>query len=508
MSHRRLLALVLLGSIGFILAFYYNTRFQMRFSAMQPPLNTGPGAIVVGAGLAGLSAASQLLTQNIPVLLLERATKPGGNSIKASSGINGAPTRYQSVSDDAFYADTIRSAGSAIEDMRKSREKLIATLTNESKESVEWLADEVGVDLSKVSQLGGHSIARTHRGSGQTPPGAAIVTTLLKALQESALFQLKTSCTVTKILSSQSRVTGVRYVCNDGTKHEALGPVIVTSGGFAGDAQGLLSQYRPDLANFPSTNEPRPGSHALLRDLGARLIDMGLVQVHPTGFIDPANPSNPLKFLAAEVLRGEGGLLLMDGKRFVNELQTRENMTAAIMASAPTSTSPKQWNVQLVLDEGTYESAKSHVGFYLFKSLMRKCTIADLGANALDSIRGYANAAAKGPDHFHRTSFANWKLMDPRPESVVYVGSVTPVVHFTMGGVMISERAEVLREDEGRIEGLWAAGEITGGVHGGNRLGGSSLLECVVFGRRAGNECAEYVLEGKGDKDEVLHISV
>ncbi|KAF3914996.1 hypothetical protein AA313_de0203496 [Arthrobotrys entomopaga] len=452
-------------------------------------------AIVVGSGLAGLAAASELVSQGLPVRVLERAANPGGNSIKASSGINGAPTKYQPLQDDAFYSDTIKSAGSAISVMKEQRETLIGTLTNSSSSAISWLVETKGIDLSKVAQLGGHSFPRTHRGSGGPPPGFSIISTLLKSLKESPLFHLQTSCTVTKLIHEGSRVQGVEYVCENSEKEELHGPVIFASGGFGGDSEGLLAQYRPDLTGYPSTNDPRPGTQPLLTAVGAQLIDMDLVQVHPTGFVDPADPLSPRKFLAAEMLRGEGGILLLNGKRFVNELETRENVKNAIIASKPTSISPKQWSVTLVVDEATYVAAKSHIDFYVFKGLMRKTTIAELGQDALNSIGEYSSMVAVGKqnDEFGRKSFANWSLTDPTLESVIYVGTVTPVVHFTMGGVLINERSEVIDESGGKIENLWAAGEITGGVHGNNRLGGSSLLECVVFGRIAGDQCAKYM---------------
>ncbi|OCL13140.1 Flavocytochrome c [Glonium stellatum] len=451
------------------------------------------GAIVVGSGLAGLSAASQLISYNVPVHLLERSLKPGGNSIKASSGINGAPTKYQAVPDAEFYGDTLKSVGKVLVNSRDKRENLISVLTNSSSDAISWLAEEKGIDLSKVAQLGGHSRPRTHRGSGQTPPGASIVTTLLNALKTSPLFQLKTSCLVTRVLKTGNEVTGVEYTCDGGESEELYGPVVFTSGGFAGDTEGLLGHYRPDLAGFPSTNDPKPGSQKLLTDVGAQLLDMELVQVHPTGFVDPKNPLTSLKFLAAEVLRGEGGLLMLDGRRFYNEMETRENITNAITRTPAADASPRQWNIQLVLDEGVYNAAKSHIDFYLWKGLMHKATVADLGPNALASIQQYANSAAGlSVDPFGRGTFANWALREVAPESIVYVGRVTPVVHFTMGGVVINERSEILGANDIPIRGLWAAGEVTGGIHGENRLGGSSLLECVVFGRIAGDHAAAF----------------
>jgi len=444
----------------------------------QPP----PKCIVVGAGLAGLSAASQLLTHNIPVLLLERAAKPGGNSIKASSGVNGAPTRYQSGADDAFFSDTVKSAGKAMLTSTTHREQLISALTDQSAGAIDWLVDEKGVDLSQVAILGGHSVARTHRGKGGTPPGYAIISALRSSLEKSSLLRIRTDCTVTKILKKNSRVSGVYFRCKDGVEERADGPVVFAAGGFGGDTHGLLTEYRPDLSGFPATVDVRPGAQPLLTAVGAQLIDMDLVQVHPTGFVDPAHPTLFSKFLAAEVLRGEGGILMRNGERLVNELDTRENVTSAITAYSPDESTLKQWDIQLVLDESVYQACKSHVDFYIFKGLMKKTLVSELGPTALATLQKYGKViSGEQKDEFGRSEFSSWGLTDPTSESVVYIGRVTPVVHFTMGGVVMNENAQVLDNQRNPIEGLWAAGEITGGVHGANRLGGSSLLECIVF---------------------------
>jgi len=463
-------------------------------------------AIVVGSGLAGLSAASELVDRGITVHLLERSARPGGNSIKASSGINGAPTKYQPgppFSDTSFYEDTIVSAGAVLalssDDERKRREALIEKLTSESAGVIEWLVGK-GVDLSVVAELGGHSFPRTHRGGGKTPPGFAIISTFLNSLKENELFRPETSCVVTKVLKSGSVVEGVQYACADGATRELKGPVIFASGGFAGDAHGMLAQYRPDLAGFPSTNEARPGSQPLLTEIGAQLLDMEQVQVHPTSFIDPKDPLNPVKFLAAELLRGEGGILLHDGLRFVNEMETRKAVTDAIMKLPEAEEVPRQWDVQLVLDEGVYANASSYIDFYIFKGLMKRITVSELGRRAQKTIAKFSLAAAgKNNDAFGRTYFGHWELKpeEVTGDSVLYVGRVTPAVHFTMGGVVINEKSEVLDGQGGKIQGVWAAGEVAGGVHGGNRLGGSSLLECCVFGRIAGAEAAK-VLEREG----------
>ena len=469
-----------------------------------------PPALIVGAGLAGLTASLTLLSLNRSVILLERAARPGGNSIKASSGINGASTRYQSpdVSDsaDLFYADTIRSAGGAMRELVQRREALARKVTNESSDAIEWLVDK-NIDLSRVAQLGGHSAARTHRGGGGTPPGWAIISSLLKEAEGKPGFELRTNCEVVSLLRDEkiekNRVTGLLYrssVSPSSPLTPLYGPVILASGGFAGDAgpDGELGKWRPDLAEYPSTNEARKGAVGMLHDIGAKMVDMQSVQVHPTGFVDPSNTHARVKILAAEVLRGEGGILLRGGRRFVDELGTREFVTGKITEGERQrdGDAVRQWDVQILLDEGAYLAAKTHVDFYVAKGLMRKTRLSDLGRQTLETVTAYAKSAkGEAEDPLGRTHFANWKLIEPKGDSVVWVGSVTPVVHFTMGGALISERAEVLGEDEGRIEGLWGAGEVTGGVHGDNRLGGSSLLECVVFGRIAGEECARYVYQ-------------
>ncbi|CAD6451156.1 309b21de-3a6d-4e59-9d9e-821de13b576a [Sclerotinia trifoliorum] len=486
-----------------------STDFSMFSSS---PKNKNKIAIVIGSGLAGLAASSQLLSQDgdIEVHLLEQAARTGGNSIKASSGINGANTLFQLTSNppledsvEKFYDDSVKSAGEVMQsnsgdgEERNARERLIRLLSEESKGAVEWLGAK-GVDFSVVAQLGGHTVARTHRGGGKSkPPGAAIVGTLLEELKGNDRFHLKTSCKVVKVLQDVKNevVMGVEYMYEDQNvppkTENLIGPLIFATGGFAGDAYGMLAQYRPDLSGFPSTNDPRSGSQRLLTDIGAGLIDMEKVQVHPTAFVDTKDINSPTKFLAAEMLRGEGGILLMDGRRFVDELETRKVVTEKIMEFEEMEREegkPRQWDLKLVIEEGVYEKTKSHADFYLWKGLMKKCTIAEanLGEEAVGTLQRYADVAAKKvTDKFGRKTFGYWKLDEVKSDSVIYVGRVTPAIHFTMGGVRIDEESRVLNTEKKVIPGVWAAGEVTGGIHGDNRLGGSSLLECVVFGRRA-----------------------
>ncbi|KAI1425526.1 FAD binding domain-containing protein [Xylaria sp. FL1777] len=493
------------------------TDFDFKTStggALSPNAMTKP-VIIVGSGLAGLSAAYEALKAGAQVHMLDRAPKPGGNSIKASSGINGAGTRFQrdkNITADTsarFYEDSARSAGARMLSHtgalgETERKALVEMLASQSADAVHWLADEIGVDLTTVAQLGGHSLARTHRGTTGPPPGAAIVGALLKKLGADPRFTLTSSADVEALtVSEDGRVSGVRYTVDGGGEtRELQGAVVFAAGGFAGDAHGLLAQHRPDLAGMPSTNDARPAAHGLLADVGAAFVDMDSVQIHPTGFVDPKDPAATYKFLAAEALRGEGGILLSaaDGRRFLNEMERRDVASDAIMALPPSAAADpgvRQWDVTLLLDPGACEATGSHLGFYLFKGLMQKKKVKDLAPAVIEAVDRYAAAVAAGVDgDFGRAAFGHWRLPpgEANREEEVAVGIVTPVTHFTMGGVAFNTKAQVLgRKGDALapIEGVWAAGEITGGVHGDNRLGGSSLLECAIFGRIAGAEAAK-----------------
>lgn len=516
MPRPRLLLVLTIALIGGFAAYFHTTMTP----ATSPPLANGSPidspttpttAIVIGAGLAGLTATSTLLSLGVRVVLLEKGVKPGGNSIKASSGINGVSPNYslstssheehtpEEAADSvaSFYADMKASAGEAMHEFHAEREALMRKVTSESGEAVSWLASK-GVDLGRVSRLGGHSAGRTHRGGGATPPGWDIVSHLLKEVKGRQGVEVRTGCEVLSLLTEKNaaggrKVVGVKYRSATGDEASLYGPVIITAGGFAGDEEELRG-HRPDLAEFPSTNEHRKGAVGLLRDVDARMVDMHRVQVHPTGFIDPASPQARVKFLAAEMLRGEGGILLRGGKRFVDEMATREVVTRGITQGHPIDGQVRQWDVQILLDDGAYRAARSHVDFYLSKGLMRKTTLSALAPEVQLTLAAYSKIAnGSETDPLGRTHFGNWALTNPTPDSVVYIGDVTPVVHFSMGGALINERAEVLDRDGKWIEGLWGAGEVTGGVHGENRLGGSSLLECVVFGRVAGGRVGAYV---------------
>lgn len=134
------------------------------------------------------------------------------------------------------------------------------------------------------------------------------------------------------------------------------------------------------------------------------------------------------------------------------------------------------------------------------KNLIKKVSINDLirqydlqttASELVTELKSYSDVNTK--DTFDRPLIINAFDKDISTESTVYVGEVTPVVHFTMGGVKINEKSQVIKKNSESVlsNGIFAAGEVSGGVHGANRLGGSSLLECVVFGKTAADNIAK-----------------
>ncbi|XRM48747.1 Osmotic growth protein [Aspergillus tubingensis] len=465
---------------------------------------TAPRVIVVGGGLSGLSAAHTVYLNGGNVLVLDKQAFFGGNSTKATSGINGALTRTQvdlGIADSVkqFYDDTLKSARD------KARPELIKVLTYKSAAAVEWLQDVFNLDLTLVSRLGGHSQPRTHRGHDAKFPGMAITYALMQRLEELTeaepdRVQIIKKARVTSINKSGNNVTGVTYEY-DGETHTAEGVVVLATGGYAADFGdgSLLKQHRPDTFGLSSTN----GTHAtgdgqkMLMEIGANGIDMDKVQVHPTGLVDPKDPTAKFKFLAAEALRGEGGLLLnSDGQRFSDELGHRDYVSGQMWKEKEKG----KWPIRLILNSKASNVLDFHTRHYSGRGLMKKMTGKELakeigcGEAALKKTFDDYNLIAEGKkkDPWNKRFFHNLPFSI---DDDFHVALMEPVLHFTMGGIEINEHAQVLNSEKEAFDGLFACGELAGGVHGANRLGGSSLLGCVVYGRVAGDSASQYLFQ-------------
>ena len=479
--------------------------------------------IVIGGGLAGLSAAHTILERGGTVVVLDKSAFLGGNSTKATSGINGTYTQAQADlkivdSPRLFLEDTSLSyhGGKAGQDVSP----LVRTLTANSGPAVQWLTDKFQIDLSIVGTMGGQSAPRVHRGKERFP-GMTITYGLMDALEKvekatnGQAARIITKARATRVLrdASTGAATGVVYV-RDGQEVTVHGPVIIATGGFGADftPTSLLAKYRPDIMHLATTN----GDHCtgdgikMAEELGAGLVDMKHVQVHPTGLVHPEEPNSKIKFLAAEALRGTGALMLDgNGKRFCNELGRRDYCSNMMFQN--------KGPFRLVLNSNCAKEILWHCKHYQGRGLMKHMAngaalAAEIGipeAQLKETFDIYNEKAVRGQrgevDEYGKKFFKNAPFL---VSDNFFVAIITPVVHYCMGGIRVNERAEVLtQEGSSPIAGLYAIGEVAGGVHGINRLGGNSLLDCVVYGRVAGNEVTRYLLStklGPGSRLDVI----
>jgi len=447
--------------------------------------------IIIGSGLAGLSATITILEKGGKVILIEKQSSLGGNSAKASSGINGTVTKqqkYKQVEDsiEKFYKDTVKSSSRDNEPYFT----LINQLVNKSGSAITWL-EKRGVNLNDIAILGGHSESRTHRPDTNVLAGIEIISKLVKHLDnfKSNLTIMKNT-TVIRILKDNNDILGVEYESeNNGNKKLYASSVILTTGGYANDHSklSLLHKHRPDLKSLPTTNSNATTGDGIKLGmlLGALTRDMEEIQVHPTGFIDDADPTNKTKTLCGEVMRGVGGILLNSkGERFCNELGTRQYVVDKMNKFTNKT-------FYIVLNDKAVENVKSHLNHYMSNNLIKKIGIGIDLSNKLGfsktkletTFKKYNDSVNTKKDIFGKTIFpVSFSMKD-----TFYVGKITPVLHYCMGGLQINKDCQVLTE-QGVLNNLYAAGEVTSGIHGANRLGGNSLLECNIYGRIAGEQ--------------------
>jgi len=271
------------------------------------------------------------------------------------------------------------------------------------------------------------------------------------------------------------------------------------------------------LAHLPTTN----GDHCtgdglkMSMSVGAAMVDLEWVQVHPTGLIHPKDPDAKVKFLAAEALRGVGGVLLdMEGNRFCNELGRRDyvtgmmwknkgvtlgNCTGFFLCLNSKASKEIEWHCKHYKGRGIMKSYKNMDDFAaeykiplanIAKTFKDYGEIADKQAKDPENGPYEAYGGGKSHDQWGKKFFHNLPL---ETSDAFHIAIVTPVIHYCMGGMKINPDAEALRENDSVVAGLYSTGEAAGGIHGSNRLGGNSLLDCVVFGRVSGRAAARHL---------------
>ncbi|KJM64838.1 flavocytochrome c [Pluralibacter gergoviae] len=436
--------------------------------------------VVVGSGGAGLAAAIQAHDEGASVLIVEKMPTIGGNTIKASAGMNAAETRFQRVkgiqdSKELFYAETLKGGGN------KNNPELLQRFVENAPEAIEWLARR-GIMLNDITTTGGMSIDRTHRPRDGSAVGGYLISGLVRNVNKRGI-DVMLDTEVDEILFDGGEVRGVRLLTDEKEVITVQAKsVVVATGGFSANSQ-MVVKYRPDLEGFVTTNHKGAtgGGIALLERIGANTVDMGEIQIHPT-------VEQNTSYLISESIRGGGAILVnQQGERFYNEMSTRDKVSAAIIAL------PEHY-AYIVFDE--HVRAKNRAADeYIAKGLVTSASsprelAATLGLEEdafLATLERYNGVVAKQHDDDYGRTTA---LRAPINEGPFHAIRIAPGVHHTMGGVTVNTRTEVLNARQQVIPGAFAAGEVVGGIHGGNRIGGNAVADIIIFGTLAGHQAA------------------
>ena len=486
--------------------------------------------VVVGAGGAGMTAAITAAAEGKTVVILESQSMVGGNSVRATGGMNAGKTVYQDENEFGEsagvektlktaaekYADneTITALAKTVSEQWAAYQanptgyfdsvelmeldtmiggkgindpELVETLCANSADAIDWL-DEHGITLHNVSSFGGASVKRIHRpvnAEGKTVSVGSYMIPLLQENCEKAGVKMMLDTTATEILTdANGAAVGVKATGASGeTVTVNAKAVVLASGGFGANLD-MVVKYKPELKGFMTTNAPGIQGQGIemAQAIGAATVDMDQIQIHPTVEANTAA-------LITEGLRGDGAILINEeGQRFIDEVGTRDVVSAAEIAQ----TGSYSW---LVVDQAMVDASSVIQGYIKKGYTVTGSTYEELGkamgvdavafAETMEKWNGYVEA--KNDPDFGRTSFAN-----PLNTAPYYAVKVTAGVHHTMGGLKINANTEVLNEKGEVIPGLFAAGEVTGGVHGANRLGGNAVADFTVFGRIAGAAASDY----------------
>ena len=477
--------------------------------------------LVIGAGGAGLSAAIEANNAGKNALIVEKAQLTGGNTTRATGGMNATHTKYQDKNE--FSEAEVKAIKGRIEKARKdfpdlkeladtvekqlkdyqaspkgyfdtkelfmldtlvggkdlNNKDLVKTLVDKSAETIDWL-NTLGMELTSVGSFGGASVKRIHRPTkdGKTlAVGSYLIPKMTKIVEDKKI-EIVFGKEVKELLVKDGKVVGAKA---DGLTVNAKSVVLAT-GGFAGNLK-KVAEIKPELKGFVTTNAPQITGDGIwmAEKIGAKVVDLDQIQIHPT--VEQETSS-----LITEGVRGDGAILVnQEGKRFVNETETRDKVSAEEIAQTG-------GYAYLIVDQNMLDKSAPLQGYKSKGFTKEGATIEDLAKeikvdpNTLKETLEKWNKSVetKSDAEFNRTAFTQALNKGP-----FYAIKVSPGVHHTMGGLAINTNAEVLNKDGKVIPNLYAAGEVTGGIHGGNRLGGNAVSDILIFGRIAGQYAAK-----------------
>ena len=440
--------------------------------------------VIIGAGGAGMTAAINATQAGKTVILLEKMPYVGGNTTKATGGMNAAETHYQKeqgIEDtvEQFVEDTMKG-GHDINDR-----DLVTVMAENSAEAIDWL-DSIGAPLPKVSFSGGATNKRIHAPEDGSGVGAYLVTAFRRTLDDLGV-NVMYNTKATELMMEDGAVVGVKAEGKTVDYTIRAQAVILATGGF-GNNEDMIVQYRPDLKGTVTTSAPGITGDGILMavEVGADLVDIDQIQLHPT-------VEQSTSMLITESVRGDGAILVnQEGKRFTNELLTRDVVSAAELEQ------PGSY-AYIIFDQHLRDGLKAIEKYVSTGITVQADTIEGLAeligvdpATLAETLKNWNQYVADQKDpEFGRESGMDADLS----QAPYYAIKIAPGIHHTMGGVRINTSTQVLDASGEPIPGLFAAGEVTGGVHGGNRIGGNAVADIVVFGKIAAESAVAWCQE-------------
>lgn len=447
--------------------------------------------VIVGAGGAGLSAAIEAKIAGANVVVLEKMPMAGGNTL-LSGGEYAAPNNWlqekEGIEDnvDIFIEDMLKGGDNV------GNPELVRVVAENALEGAEWLRDVVGVTWEdELMFFGGHSIKRSLIPLDAS--GKEIITKQLAKAESLDIPILLNTKATDLILDSEGKVIGVNAESEDTNyTFNTNKSVIIASGGFGSNLE-MRVKYNPEIdETILSTNSTGSTGDGItmVEAIGGNLVGMEHIQTYPV--CDPL--VGTLLYFGDSRLYGHAILVNKEGKRFVEELERRDVISMAIKEQTG------HVAYQLIDQKGFEESKleenhKGEMDYLLENDLLVKADtleeVASFFGIDVEELQGTVNRYNEYVKVGKDEEF-NKRLMTNKIEvGPYYLMKAAPAVHHTMGGIKINKEAQVLDKDNNIIEGLYAAGEVTGGIHGTNRLGSDAIADITVFGRIAGKNSAK-----------------
>ena len=451
--------------------------------------------VVVGGGGAGMTAAIRASQLGASVIVLEKLPFIGGNTLISGSGYNAVNPRLQLAQNPPVH-DTVDfhfwqtyESGDGIADPA-----LVRILVENALDGIHW-TQELGMEWQDgIFTVPGALFRRSN--SPVMPLGIGFVDMYHRYLDRpDSAIELLLETRATELITEGGRVVGVRATDADNNTVEvrAANGVVMATGGFGSNIE--MRMHYDQLwqvldRSIPTTNLPSIAGDgiAMGQAVGANLVGMEYIQLLPFGNIRTGSLSG----LVGRSME-DHVYVNMEGRRFVNEGARRDDMTAATLAQTNSM-------MFVVIDSRTIPTGdtrnsfgQTHDALVEYGHAYRADTLEELAhligvpaAAFAQTIRDFNAAVDRGYDaEFGRTVFGGRIEQPP-----FYAGPRMPTVHHTMGGLQIDAYTRVISTAGAAIPGLYAAGEVSGGIHGTNRLGGNALTEMTVFGKIAGESAA------------------